>query len=388
MKSELIPCPHCGQSIDSQTWFCEFCGESLALAALLAKGDLSVPFGGSQLPIAPEILVPRLGEYLQEKGILHASDLQKALEYQQKLSEQGESRLIGQTLLDLDLVKKEQLDQAITEQILQLQSALQQVNVELEERVRERTAELENALNRLTELNQLKSNFIANISHELRTPLTHIKGYVELLLERELGPLTPQQASALDVMNASEERLERLIEDLIQFSLLARGDLDLRIEVFDLGEVLAEVTAQAVKKCKKKSLSFSYQPPTSVLKVRADQKKINWVLDQLFDNAIKFTPMGGEVGLKIIPGLKRVILSVYDSGIGIAPERFDEIFQTFHQLDGSARRRYGGTGLGLAMAHQIVAAHGSEIRVKSSLGEGATFEFSLLYAVPDEDLES
>ena len=122
----------------------------------------------------------------------------------------------------------------ITEQIIQLQSALQKANSELEVRVRERTVELENALNRLSELNQLKSNFIANISHELRTPLTHIRGYLELMIENELGPLTQDQTSALKVMMKSEERLEKLIENLIQFSLVDRGDLDLTINKVDM----------------------------------------------------------------------------------------------------------------------------------------------------------
>lgn len=384
----MIPCPRCGHSIDPQSWLCENCGESLVLAALLAQGDVAGSCGSSQLPIAPEILVPRLGEYLIEKGILDASDLQKALENQQKLVERGESRLIGQTLLDLDLIGKEQLDQVITEQILQLQSALQQANLELEERVRERTAELEQALSRLTELNQLKSNLISNISHELRTPLTHLKGYIALLMDQELGTVTTEQAAALEVMKSSEERLEQLIDDLIQFSLLARGDIDLRMEEFNLGELLAEVVLEASKKCGKKSLAFSHQVPAIVMKVQADREKIRWVLAQLLDNAIKFTPIGGEVGLQVLPARKRVILSVYDSGIGIPSERFNEIFQPFHQLDGSARRRYGGTGLGLAMVQQIVAAHGSEIKVKSYLGSGSTFEFSLFYSVPIENRAS
>jgi signal transduction histidine kinase len=354
----------------------------LALAALLAERDLAGSVIGNKLVISPEILVPRLGEYLEEKGILSASDLRKALEYQEEQERKGEPRLIGQTLLELNLVQKDQLDQAITEQILQLQSALQKANLELEDRVRERTLALENALNRLAELNQLKSNFIANISHELRTPLTHIKGYVELLVAGDLGPLTEEQDVALGVMKKSEERLEQLIEDLIQFSLLARGDLDLKMEEFSLKEIFLDLFSNVQKKCKGKSLVFSPRIPESVPKVRADQEKIVWVLTQLLDNAIKFTPPDGKIGLQVIPGKKRVILSVFDTGIGIASNRLDEVFQPFHQLDGSARRRYGGTGLGLAMAHQIAEAHGSEIQVKSVVGEGSTFEFS----VPRADL--
>lgn len=381
MNSEFVPCPQCGQSIDPQSWYCEYCGVSLALAALLAERDLTGALAGSKFIISPEILVPRLGEYLEEKGILSANDLLQALEYQETLEEKGEPRLIGQTLLELGLVQKEQLDQAITEQILQLQSALQKANAELEDRVRDRTAELENALNRLAELNQLKSNFIANISHELRTPLTHIKGYIEILIEHDLGPLTQEQESALGVMRNSEERLEQLIEDLIQFSLLARGDLDLKIEESSLDGILEAVVSESQKKCKKKSLSFSAQIPRELPDVRADQEKLSWVLLQLVDNAVKFTPEGGEVGFQVILGTKRVVLSISDTGIGIETERMDELFQPFHQLDSSSKRRYGGTGLGLAMAQKIAAAHGSKIRVKSVPGSGSTFEFSVPRAI-------
>jgi signal transduction histidine kinase len=345
---------------------------------LLSERDLTT---GSQksgnLPISPEILVPRLGGYLIEKSVLTRENLQKALDYQGDQVDKGRPSLIGQALLELGFVDKETLDQAITEQILQLQSALQNANLELENRVRERTIELENALSRLSELNQLKSNFIANISHELRTPLTHIKGYLDLLIERDLGPITKDQADALHVMQNSEDRLEHLIEDLIQFSLVARGELDLNISQVNLEEVLDEVISGTLPKCKKAKLTFNTMIPQVLPNIRADHQKIVWVLTQFLDNAFKFTPKGGQVALSVDVGEKRATLSVVDTGIGIDPERFDEIFEPFHQLDNSANRRYGGTGLGLAMAKQIIEAHGSAIEVNSTLGQGSKFNFSL-----------
>jgi signal transduction histidine kinase len=378
MTSEYVSCPNCGGAVDPQTRTCIHCGVSLALAALLAERDLTTgPQKTGKIQISPEILVPRLGGYLIEKGVLTRENLQKALEYQGEQVSKGRAGLIGQTLLELGFVDKETLDQAITEQILQLQSALQKANLELEDRVRERTLELENALSRLSELNQLKSNFIANISHELRTPLTHIKGYVDLLIEGDLGSITQDQSDALGVMRISEERLEHLIEDLIQFSLVARGELDLNISQVNLEDVLDEVISDTIPKCIKSNLSFNPLIPQNLPKIKADHQKIVWVLAQFLDNAVKFTPNGGDVSLIVEVGKKRATLCVTDTGIGIAKDRFDEIFEPFHQLDSSASRRYGGTGLGLAMAKQIIEAHGSEIKVKSSTGEGSVFSFSL-----------
>jgi len=378
MTLEVISCPQCEKSIDPNASLCEHCGVNLALAALLAERDLRI--GSKELsdfPISPEILVPRLGDYLIEKGVLKPEELQRALEYQKRYETVGQTRLIGQTLLDLGFIGRETLDQVVTEQILQLQSAIRQANAELEKRVLERTAELENALRRLAELNQLKSNFIANISHELRTPLTHLRGYIELLVEEGLGPLSADQTAALMVMRKSEERLEKLIEDLIQFSLVARGDLDLKITKFSLTGVFKEVLTEFIQRSKDANILLAIKIPKIVPSVQADREKIVWVLTQLVDNAIKFTPAGGKVQLSAKVEAQIVTLSVIDTGIGISDDQIDEIFEPFHQLDGSATRRYGGTGLGLSMARQIVQAHGSKILVRSHLGEGSIFEFSL-----------
>ncbi len=377
MVEKLISCPQCGQSVHLDARICEHCGVNLALAALLAERDIgTLPKEEIDVPITPEILVPRLGDYLIEKGVLSRKELQRALDFKKRQEKKGRPLLIGQALLELGLIGRETLDQVITEQILQLQSALKQANAELEDRVRERTIELENALNRLGELNRLKSNFIANISHELRTPLTHIKGYIELLIDG-LGPLTPQQKNALVVMKKSEERLEHLIEDLIQFSLLDRGDVDLAIEPVDLQEIIDEVIMGALKECSEAKISLRPRMPKKLPTVQADRMKISWVLSELINNAIKFSPGGGVVELGAKPGRKRVTLYVKDNGIGIDPQKVSEIFEPFHQLDGSATRRFGGTGLGLTMVRQIVEAHGSTIRVKSKPGKGSQFEFSL-----------
>ena len=373
-----ISCPECNHPVDLESRHCETCGVDLPMAAALAESAFtsSVTYQSGGV-IAPEVLVPRLGDTLIEKGMVRALDLQSALEYQLEMEAAGKPLLIGQALVDLKLIDRASLDEAVTEQILQLQIALQQSNRQLEQRVQERTSDLQHALNKLTELNQLKSNFISNISHELRTPLTHLKGYLDILSDLSLGPLSAQQVEALQVLKRAENRLERLIDDLIQFSLAARGELSLRVNAFSLEDLIAQVISQAGLKARSKDISVRTTICKDLPPVQADQEKVGWVLTQLLDNAIKFTPRGGRVGIEARLENDLASVSVKDTGIGIPSDRISEIFEPFHQLDGSVTRRYAGTGLGLAMVRRILEAHGSLIKVESVLGKGSQFEFSL-----------
>jgi signal transduction histidine kinase len=210
--------------------------------------------------------------------------------------------------------------------------------------------------------------------------LTHIKGYLELLIEEELGSLTSDQKKALSVMRKSEERLEQLIEDLIHFSLVARGDLDLRMVGVDLRETLRQISLDVAKKCNNAGLGLKIKVPQKLPIVKADESKISWVVNQLLDNAVKFTPKNGWVTLEVTPVDQLLFIAISDTGIGINQSQLDEIFEPFHQLDSSATRRYSGTGLGLTLAKKIVEAHGSRIKVTSQVGVGSRFEFSLPFS--------
>jgi signal transduction histidine kinase len=327
--------------------------------------------------MTPEVLVPRLGDYLIEKGLLGNAGLKRALDHQRAMAATGRPLLIGQALLELDLIDRSALDEAVTEQILQLQMALHQTNRQLEQRVEERTADLQRALNKLTELNQLKSNFISNISHELRTPLTHLKGYVDLLFDGSLGALTAEQKEALGVLKRAEMRLERLIDDLIQFSLAARGELSLRLSACRVQDLINMALTQSTPKARTSKVDLRADVSPDLPVVRADPEKIGWVLLHLLDNAIKFTPQGGLVLVEARKRDSQVILAVNDTGIGIPSNSLQDIFEPFHQLDGSVTRRYAGTGLGLAMVRRILEAHGVQPRVESVVGKGSRFEFSL-----------
>lgn len=375
---ELMYCPNCGHPVRYDDRDCENCGINLLLATyLISTYSVESVAQAPKTPLTPEVLVPRLGERLVEKGALSQDDLQRALEKHRQLAQAGQPKLIGQILLDMNLVTQDLLDRVVTEQILQLQHALQVSNRELENRVEERTYDLQNALDRLSELNALKSSFISNISHELRTPLTHIKGYLLLLSDGSLGELSPEQKEALEVMVRSEERLEQLIEDLIQFSLTARGQLSINLKPVGVADLMLRTRSKVERLADGRNVRLEFRIPEQQAFVRVDLEKISWVLMQLQDNAIKFTPEGGVVQVRVNLDGGIAVFSVKDNGIGISPERINEIFEPFRQLDSADNRRFGGTGLGLAMVKKIIEAHGSTIKVHSEPNIGSEFEFAL-----------
>jgi signal transduction histidine kinase len=260
-----------------------------------------------------------------------------------------------------------------------LRSAFQSSHRNLEQRVKERTADLNEALQRLSELSQMKANFVANISHELRTPLTHVKGYLELLVTESLGPISDEQRQALQVSQRATTKLESLIEDIIMFSLASRGEMSMKLDNADIGRIVSLAAKSASNKAEERGVQIIVVVPQNIPAVQADPEKIGWVVNQLLDNGIKFTPAGGTVVIALKEeGINLVICSVTDTGIGIPASSLNEVFEPFHQLDASSTRHFGGTGLGLALVRQIVEAHGSLLDIQSVEGKGSTIKFPLL----------
>jgi signal transduction histidine kinase len=290
------------------------------------------------IPLTPEVLVPRLGETLVQTGLITEAELQKALAYQKEKQRTGERFLLGQALMDLKLLTRLQIDHAVTEQIIQLRNALEDANRFLERRVAERTAELQEALRKLSELSQMKANFVANVSHELRTPLTHVKGYLELLATESLGSLSTDQKNALQVSQRAAGRLESLIDNLILFSLAARGEMTLSLGAVDLNKVGGEIISYSRAKADDRNVLLSFDIKPDIPLVQADEEKISWAILQLIDNAIKFTPSGGKVTLSVQPEMNSLIMvSVTDNGIGIPANRISEIH---HPLAGTGERAW------------------------------------------------
>lgn len=327
----------------------------------------------------PESLVPRLGELLVKERLLEPEALALALSRQQQFAMEGKSMLLGQVLVELGLIRQETLDGVITRQIFQLQYALEKSNRELELRVDRRTEELLAALSRLTELNELKASFMSNVSHELRMPMQLLLGYLDLMTKGSLGNLSSEQADAVSTMLQASHRLRNLIEDLLTFSTMTSGDAPVNLVPISLNSFVTKAVETVAPVARTKNIAIHTQLSSEVPPVSADGDHIRWVVGQLLDNALKFTPQGGRVRVKTSPHEKHVTVSVCDTGIGIPRDQLQEIFEPFHQLDNSITRSYSGAGLGLSLAQSLLHAHGTSMTVRSRVGRGSRFAFRLPY---------
>jgi signal transduction histidine kinase len=241
--------------------------------------------------------------------------------------------------------------------------------------------DLKKAYERVKQLDQMKSDFLANISHELRTPLTPVIGYVDMMTNEALGPITEHQRKGLTVIQQSVERMRHLVEDLLAFVRTERRQFTLRAEAFEVGAFVAEVAATQQAKAQGQDLTLVVKVPEERLMVEGDRGELIRALAHLMDNAIKFTGEG-EVTVSVAAvtsdeGKPAVEIAVQDTGIGIPPGEEERIFERFYQVDASSTRRYGGTGLGLAIVKEIVEAHGSRVVVETGPGQGSRFAFRL-----------
>ena len=243
-RGRSVPCPRCGARVTAGQAACPDCGIDVALAAvLLERQALSMIPADPGTPFVGDAMLSRFGEFLMKQGYITTEQLEAALARQRELSGAGVRETLGQVMLEMRVMTREQLELASVEQVQELQNALRAANAQLEQRVADRTKELELAYRKLTELDQLKGNFIANVSHELRTPLTKIKGFNALLAAGDLGPLTDEQRQAVDVMGRGVSELERLVGDLIQFATGARGEMVLRPSAVPVAEALDRAVA-------------------------------------------------------------------------------------------------------------------------------------------------
>jgi PAS domain S-box-containing protein len=241
-----------------------------------------------------------------------------------------------------------------------------------------RNTQLESLNQELRSLDEMKSSLLANVSHELQTPLVLIKGYTEMILKRKIGPLTPEQEKGLTVSLRNIDRLVEMIDNLLDFSRMERGEASLQLEEFPLWQVVDEVIELVREKIRSKGIYITTEYETDDLQVKADRAKISQVFINLLSNAIKFNREGGRILIRVSAGVRGMLdVEVKDTGIGIPAEAQGRIFERFYQADTSARKKYEGTGIGLSIVREILTMHGSSIRVDSSPGEGTTFAFNL-----------
>jgi signal transduction histidine kinase len=223
---------------------------------------------------------------------------------------------------------------------------------------------------RLREADRLKDEFVALISHDLRTPLTSIMGYLELAMDDET--LGEEPRTYLDVVQRNSERLLRLVNDLLFVARLEAGELDLHSTDVDLAACVRQAVEEARPRAAGKGVELGCEVQ-SVADVRADRGRMFQLLDNLISNAIKFTPEGGRVEVRLLQRDARLRIEVSDTGIGIAEDELGRLFERFFRASTATDRHIPGTGLGLYIACAIVEAHGGQIDVESTPGEGTTF---------------
>ncbi|MFZ0547346.1 MAG: response regulator [Candidatus Promineifilaceae bacterium] len=309
----------------------------------------------------------------------------------------AEGKLIGS--LDLGTNRDEQLtpeDIEIAREVADqvavaiyqalLHEQVQDHAAKLEERVRERTAELSQANKMLVRASRLKDEFLANMSHELRTPLNAILGLSESLQEGTYGPLTPQQMRSMQTIYESGQHLLSLITDILDISKSVAEKLELIVGSVDVVPVCEAALRMIKQEAVRKRIQVHSSFDSSVRLIEADERRLKQILVNLLSNAVKFTHDGKEIGLEVVGDSEKGLVHfiVWDKGIGISEDQMSDLFEPFVQLDSSLARQQAGTGLGLVMALRLTELHNGTLSVESELDVGSRFTVSLPWIVPSE----
>ncbi|MEE9614902.1 MAG: ATP-binding protein [Thermodesulfobacteriota bacterium] len=227
----------------------------------------------------------------------------------------------------------------------------------------------------------IKRDFVANVSHELRTPLASIKGYSETLLDGGMDDRKTLR-EFLGVIDRHATRMSRLIDDLLILSRVESQEVSVVSERLDIGELIRSIAPGFEKEARDRGVRLSVDREDGLPDVLADRDRLEQVVVNLLDNAIKYTPSGGRVNVRVLGEDGTVRVDVEDTGIGIPPEDIARIFERFYRVDKARSRELGGTGLGLAIVKHIVHGFNGRVWVESTPGEGSTFSFSLAPAAP------
>lgn len=270
----------------------------------------------------------------------------------------------------VDITKRKEVEQMLKEAV----SDLARSNQELDRS----SHEIKEANQQLRELDEIKSHFISAASHELRTPLTSIKGYVETILEDEVGPLNEKQREFLTYVKTSTDRLHRLLNELLDISKIESGQVQMNKELTDLRSLLREEMMIFKAQAHQKNISIDMDSDAHLREIYCDGDKIRELMDNLINNAIKYTLPGGKVKIEARNHDTGVKIDVRDNGIGIHKEDLNRVFEPFQHIEKNGMETTEeSTGLGLTLVKRIVEAHEGDVTVKSQEGKGSVFSVTL-----------
>jgi DNA-binding response OmpR family regulator/two-component sensor histidine kinase len=223
----------------------------------------------------------------------------------------------------------------------------------------------------------MKNEFVQLVSHELRTPLTSIKGYVDLLLDPEMGSLDDEQREFLKIVGSNAQRLVGMVNELLDISRIEAGKMELKVETVSLPVLLSGVSAGVRPLLNEKHQKLITRVPPGLPAVQADPEKLSQILLNLLSNAVKYTGDGGEITVTFRPELDSMVIDVSDTGVGLTADEMKQLFTRFYRARNRATRESAGAGLGLSITRSLVELHGGTVSVTSTPGEGSTFSFTL-----------
>lgn len=289
-----------------------------------------------------------------------------------------DGNIAGMVAVNRDITERKQAEQA-----------LHAANDLLEERVKERTEELHAANLALEKTAKLKDEFLAGMSHELRTPLNAVISLSEAMQEGIYGDLSPKQKKTLGMIGESGNHLLELINDILDLAKIEAGKFELQYEIISLSDICQSAMRMVNEIAKRKGLETTIAIADDIPPLHADGRRLKQMLVNLLSNAVKFTPQGGSVNLEVARENRNAVrFTVLDTGIGIPPEQLDQLFKPFTQLEGALSKKYGGTGLGLALVRELAEMHNGSAGVESVPGNGSRFYFILPLAAPHKEAET